>query len=794
MTTESAAESIDRYESLIGPIFTYYAAMLDGCIAGLQVRNYNPVFVARGGHTLKRILAKRHKALSITSPTYPTIQISRVLSTIAAFSVDKDFALGCLISEIGHEPAQPIVRSLLINPLALNGIDTTGLAESIPSDETFANYIKSESLSSKNLIDHIVSISKVHKKFISDRLGNDPVALIDTGWAGSIQYLLSKISDNDIFGLYIGRYLPMKSAEVQVNSLGILFDDELDSATGGSVPTGIGAIAHYRHLIEDLLEPECQSAEYVFPQGRKISTNQIASELTKFGGQRKNRINSILNYVENHSADSFASIERSFVEASEMLARAIMQPTEDDIELLGNVTRKADFGKMRYVPVILPPEDRFEGDSPAQRIEASLWPTGQRAVEGLSNVPAPAAQVATVDTLVTPSVQVIMRTKDRPAFLQRALRSVGSQTYKNYHLTIVNDGGAPEPVNLAAAAFPYRDRLTVIHNEKSLGMEAASNLGIRSGNSDFIVIHDDDDSWNKNFLSDCIEFLIDRGTSISGVVTSSISVFEEISNGKVVVKSTERYMPWVERIDITDLSTQNLFPPIAFVFSREAYQAIGGYDESFKVLGDWDFNLRFAANYSVAFLPKPLANYHQRPTVKTGAAANSLYGTRDLHSEFLGHLRQKYLRASANDPVSAGIFQALCIGQTRSELATTRLQLEKIQRSVGGSSGDNDTIKDAAFLWVENQFMKSVIKDLASQRKLAEADVAILSMLLRGLTSQAVESIMARPEGIAIPSFFNDSKYLNNHPDVANVVKSGTIKSGFEHYVRWGINEGRDFK
>ena len=37
-------------------------------------------------------------------------------------------------------------------------------------------------------------------------------------------------------------------------------------------------------------------------------------------------------------------------------------------------------------------------------------------------------------------VDIIMRTKDRPIFLERAIKDVIDQSYKNWFLCIVNDG------------------------------------------------------------------------------------------------------------------------------------------------------------------------------------------------------------------------------------------------------------------------------------------------------------------------------------------------------------------
>jgi len=43
------------------------------------------------------------------------------------------------------------------------------------------------------------------------------------------------------------------------------------------------------------------------------------------------------------------------------------------------------------------------------------------------------------------SVAIIMRTKNRPILLARALKSVLEQEYQNWHLYLINDGGEIKP-------------------------------------------------------------------------------------------------------------------------------------------------------------------------------------------------------------------------------------------------------------------------------------------------------------------------------------------------------------
>ncbi|MBT6461191.1 MAG: glycosyltransferase family 2 protein, partial [Opitutae bacterium] len=129
-------------------------------------------------------------------------------------------------------------------------------------------------------------------------------------------------------------------------------------------------------------------------------------------------------------------------------------------------------------------------------------------------------------------VSIITRTKDRPVLLKRAIESVLNQTYTDWLHVIVNDGGEKEAVESILEPFRdrYRDRLQILHHDESLGMQEASNAGIKNSNGEFIVIHDDDDSWSPGFLNACLSFLEAEGSesTYQGVITRTERIYEEI--------------------------------------------------------------------------------------------------------------------------------------------------------------------------------------------------------------------------------------------------------------------------
>lgn len=246
-----------------------------------------------------------------------------------------------------------------------------------------------------------------------------------------------------------------------------------------------------------------------------------------------------------------------------------------------------------------------------------------------------------------PKVAVITRTRDRTILLKRAIESVHNQTMTDFVHVIINDGGARESVDALVSQYEglIRGRVKVIHNEVSSGMEAASNKAIKSVDSMYIAIHDDDDTWHPEFLARTLEVL-DQGSM--GVVVRTDKITEEIfdSEDRVDTLKIEPWLPDLKVISIYRQCIDNQMTPITFIYRRTIFDEIGYYDESLPVCGDWDFGIRFLQKHDVEFINPgfALANYHHRK-FKPGAVGNTSYAGNEKHRYYVNKLANKYLRA-----------------------------------------------------------------------------------------------------------------------------------------------------
>lgn len=247
------------------------------------------------------------------------------------------------------------------------------------------------------------------------------------------------------------------------------------------------------------------------------------------------------------------------------------------------------------------------------------------------------------------TVAVITRTKNRPLLLPRALDSVLGQSFDDWIHVVVNDGGDPAPVDrlVVERADRYAGRCHVIHNNTSRGMEAASNQGIAACASRYLVIHDDDDAWRPEFLRKTVSYMQDNSgfPKLGGVITHSERVIETIRGERIKTVVKHDFNSWVTTVHLFRMLAENMFPPISFLFRRDALATIGPFREDLPVLGDWDFNIRFLQCFEIGVLREFLAYYHHRLPNDAVEYSNSVVGQSESHENYSALLRNEWLRS-----------------------------------------------------------------------------------------------------------------------------------------------------
>ena len=104
-----------------------------------------------------------------------------------------------------------------------------------------------------------------------------------------------------------------------------------------------------------------------------------------------------------------------------------------------------------------------------------------------------------------PLISVIMPVYNESLFVERAVKSVLSQTYRDFELIIIDDASTDNTVDLINQFND--DRIIFIQKERNTGYTDSLNLGIERSQGKYIARMDGDDICHEDRFKDQFEFL-----------------------------------------------------------------------------------------------------------------------------------------------------------------------------------------------------------------------------------------------------------------------------------------------
>ena len=196
-------------------------------------------------------------------------------------------------------------------------------------------------------------------------------------------------------------------------------------------------------------------------------------------------------------------------------------------------------------------------------------------------------------------VSVIIPTYNRAALLERAIKSVCTQTYTNWELLLVDDASNDGTTKLLENLISEDSRIKYFRPwESNMGVSCARNYGIKSSRGALIAFLDSDDEWLEGKLEKQLklynrdpyrlchsnEIWVRRGVRVNQMKK------HEKSGGYIYDKC----------LALCCIS------PSAAVVERQVFEEIGVFDESLLVCEDYDLWLRVCCKYPVSFIDEPL--------------------------------------------------------------------------------------------------------------------------------------------------------------------------------------------
>ncbi len=317
-----------------------------------------------------------------------------------------------------------------------------------------------------------------------------------------------------------------------------------------------------------------------------------------------------------------------------------------------------------------------------------------------------------------PSLSVVIPYYRGEHVIADAVRSVLEQTLKAHEIVICDDGS---PDDLEAALGPLCAEVKILRQENG-GIAAAMNAAARAASGDFLVQLDQDDA-----------FLPRRLEAIAATLAARPDV-EIVASDAFIEQDGARVTRLAAIIPFADVDQRGAILRRCFflwpAIRRSSLLAVGGYDESFQVMQDWECFIRLVlAGGAAAFIGEPLYRWRLTP-----GSRSSL--DRVANVEALVRMTSKTLTSAELGPAERATAESLLASrrqwlareQARHALETHAPDARR--RSLGllrGSGFDRATRAKAVVALLSPRLARGFIA-----RRRAQADPAIEALTQRG--------------------------------------------------------------
>jgi glycosyltransferase involved in cell wall biosynthesis len=206
----------------------------------------------------------------------------------------------------------------------------------------------------------------------------------------------------------------------------------------------------------------------------------------------------------------------------------------------------------------------------------------------------------------SPAISVVIATFNRAEYLPATIDSVLDQSFKDFELIVVDDGSTDDTRSVLER---YGSRLKYLYQPNG-GASAARNQGVRHAKAAWIAFQDSDDLSLPNHLASLFGHA--RKFPACGMVFANGNYLSGTaqSRGKRTIIEAAKSRQLAEKgVRLVDLFEKSILRLQAALISKQAYDLVGGHDESLRICMDLDLGFRMLMNFPVAYLDEELFSY-----------------------------------------------------------------------------------------------------------------------------------------------------------------------------------------
>ena len=193
-------------------------------------------------------------------------------------------------------------------------------------------------------------------------------------------------------------------------------------------------------------------------------------------------------------------------------------------------------------------------------------------------------------------VSVVIPSRNRIAYLPRAISSVLNQSFVVQEIIIIDNDSSDETISYVKKKFK---KVKVI-KENKIGVSHARNLGIKNSSYEWIAFLDSDDEWMPDKINKQFSFLKKVNFKLQFVHTNEIWIKNGLLKNQKKKHLKKGGYIFENCLDICRIS------PSSVLINKSLFEKFGLFDTKFKICEDYELWLRLSSKIEIGYLNEPL--------------------------------------------------------------------------------------------------------------------------------------------------------------------------------------------
>ncbi len=196
---------------------------------------------------------------------------------------------------------------------------------------------------------------------------------------------------------------------------------------------------------------------------------------------------------------------------------------------------------------------------------------------------------------MNPLISVVLPVYNGEKFVSDAIHSILNQTYTNFELIIVDDCSTDRTSTIISEFAKQDARIKIITNQINKKLPASLNVGHQNVKGEYITWTSDDNLYKPNAFEDYLHHLQNTQSQIV------YSDFDLINDNGVVIKRRDLSEP--------EYLINGNFVGASFLYKKEVFESLKGYNEKLFLVEDYDFWLRAFNRFKFYYIKESLYRY-----------------------------------------------------------------------------------------------------------------------------------------------------------------------------------------